>query len=222
MGKYTIPEHHLQGFEILTKLGNDKFNKLIDVLRKLEKGSLVEEIGEAFVKNGLLKKEVAESLAGIIFSVYVLKYNREKGDGDFISDIIDSLKDSKKLSVSLNWELLRKYLVELLDVDNNIGATIKSYILRGEYEKIYGNSRILTDFRPAFTDLENKIEAGVIIHNLKIVYRRGRAEKELFVAMSSEDLKELKDSINRAEKKEKILKEAVGKKIFIISEKNKK
>lgn len=55
------------------------------------------------------------------------------------------------------------------------------------------------------------MKAHIITHNLKILYKGIGKTKEIFLALDNEDLKELKKNILRAEKKEKVLKNMLGK-----------
>jgi hypothetical protein len=75
-----------------------------------------------------------------------------------------------------------------------------------EHENTWQSARILTDLRPVFgpTPTDPPV-AVVLIHNLRIAYRKGGRLQEFFVAMDSNDLKALQGAVERAVKKESSL-----------------
>ena len=92
---------------------------------------------------------------------------------------------------------------ELLSI-KAIAATNKAVDLRGEYDKIYVDSRIMTDIRPSFyEDIKKGFEIGAIVHNLRIEYHHGnKPHGQIFLALDNNDLAALKGQIIRAEEKE--------------------
>jgi len=68
--------------------------------------------------------------------------------------------------------------------------------------------RILTDVRPVFEPSapEAAPAGAVIVHTLKISYRGDNSAKDFFVALDSEDVRQLTEQLERARSKAESLK----------------
>jgi hypothetical protein len=75
-----------------------------------------------------------------------------------------------------------------------------------DHERVYLESRILTDIRTVFKEYKEQPIGAVVVHNLKITYRQNDNEKEFFVALDGSDLLNLSQEIARAETKAKEIK----------------
>jgi hypothetical protein len=73
------------------------------------------------------------------------------------------------------------------------------------HERIFLTARIFSDIRPVFGDSIESASAAVVVHNLKITVRRNEKEEDIFIALDNNDLRELKEVVDRAEKKTKAL-----------------
>ena len=59
----------------------------------------------------------------------------------------------------------------------------------------------MSDIRPVFAGSPGDTAGALIIHNLNISYHNGSRHKEFYVALDSDELDELKQVIERAQKK---------------------
>jgi len=71
---------------------------------------------------------------------------------------------------------------------------------------IYSESKVVTDIRIIFNDdLEEKDRNAMIVHGLNIEYYSANDIKNFHVSLTTTDLKDLKDVIERAISKENII-----------------
>lgn len=71
-----------------------------------------------------------------------------------------------------------------------------------EQGQAFCGARILTDIRPLFApDLKAAPTAALVVHTLRISYHQGSELKQFYVAMDSEDIQALKNTLDRAESK---------------------
>jgi hypothetical protein len=102
-------------------------------------------------------------------------------------------------------KLLKARLKKILS-DTTIRLRSKAWGLVLERPCVLGNARILTDLRPVFTSKNPaSVEAFTVIHTLVLETQEGPDAKVLHIALDPKDLSSLRDSIARAEHKEKVL-----------------
>jgi hypothetical protein len=99
-----------------------------------------------------------------------------------------------------NKATLRDRLKRLLSLDAAIGVTAKAQSVMVDQDHTFCNVRILTDIRPIFSE-SGEASAAVIIHNLRIGYHQDSKHQDFYVALDTDDIKKLKEAIERAEKK---------------------
>jgi hypothetical protein len=133
---------------------------------------------------------------------------------EFVNDVSESIRSTAHPDFPTTGPALDQFkdrLRTFLAIDA-IARAAKSNVLRYEHERTVHSLRILTDARPIFgNDVEEPPEAIAIIHTLKIAYHRsGRLEEEFFV-FDEQDLKALKNAVERAELKANSLRAALTK-----------
>ncbi len=103
--------------------------------------------------------------------------------------------------------LLKNNLEVILSSAHNLEISIKAYRLTRESSNVYRKSKVLSDIRVVFEkELDNKNRKAVLVHNLHLQYSNNSENKEFFVALDLEDLKEIKEKIDRAIRKDEIIK----------------
>jgi isocitrate dehydrogenase kinase/phosphatase len=101
-----------------------------------------------------------------------------------------------------SWARFKENLLELLKVEGSLAVASKAMNVVTEQERIFSHARILSDIRSIFKDdPEANPSAVAIIHTLRIHYHQSGDLKSFFVAMDDQDLRKLKDAIDRAQKK---------------------
>ncbi|MFC1478875.1 hypothetical protein ACFL57_05405 [Candidatus Margulisiibacteriota bacterium] len=209
-----IPEQHKPIFQKLISLSDKAIKKIISDLNNIAPTKMPEKIINSMSKSSILSKKELSNLIGLIFSLCEL----QRRDNVKVDELVDALhdyceisKDEKFYPKGKNWNTFKKRLQELLDLNNNIILSVKSLSIATDHKNTFCTSRIYTDIRPIFSnDITTQKPKTVIYHNLKIVSHEGGEHKELFVALDLEDLKQLKNQITRAEKKEEYLKKVLN------------
>ncbi|MCX6381767.1 MAG: hypothetical protein NT023_20210, partial [Armatimonadetes bacterium] len=107
-------------------------------------------------------------------------------------------------------EIFATYLKQILSVEQiDIIAKATSVLL--DHERVYSNARVLTDIRPVFSsDVAIMPTAVLIVHMLKIGYHENGEHKEFYVALDTEDVRKLQETLERATTKDKSLKDLLG------------
>lgn len=213
MAIYHIPTQDIEGFKIILNLSNkliDKINSKIELSQSVLSPS---QLAERLSAETSLNEEDCRKILKIIHSLSTLRKDDDLSKQDIVSEIIDSLKelDEEPFKLEKNWKQLEKNLTLLLSNEEKISLGFKSIHLSWEFDKIYMESKIMTDIRPVFEEeIDKNINSGIIVHSLKIEYHLSNdTHQKIFIKLDSDDLKELKEQIIRAEKKEQKIKESL-------------
>lgn len=98
-------------------------------------------------------------------------------------------------------------LNELLDA-HSLSTAAKAADLISEHEHVYGGIRIVTDLRPVFGDDPSALPEGVTLAaTIKIDHYTGGRLDSLYIAADDEDLRSIRDSVDRALKKSETMRE---------------
>ncbi|UYP43922.1 hypothetical protein NEF87_000207 [Candidatus Lokiarchaeum ossiferum] len=131
--------------------------------------------------------------------------------GDFrisLEDAINELgisKEHEKYSDIIN------FFMESIQLDNTLGISSKANATMIDHSQIIRKTRILTDIRPLFQDnFDESVKTGVIYHMLKLTTRQNKIEKNQYIAFDFEDLVNLKNTIDRALRKEKNIRQSLN------------
>lgn len=200
-----IPEVYQEGFRGLGSYSKTEFEKIVKALTQLDPVVTIRElalrISESFDLDEASLYEVLLSVASITPYLYE----------DKVTDLAKSISNVA-LRIDLidekNFEEFESRLLFLLN-NKMIFYPARAQDLLSEYDRIFINSRILTDIRPVFgVDVKEPPECGMVVHSLSINCRESRSDnyKDYFFALDSQDLSVLKEAIERAEAKASSLK----------------
>jgi len=167
--------------------------------------------------------QLAESVAGhtptlsksvilkIVDTVAALKATAAAYEdlSQFLAWISAGLCDVPELSSpdGLRISTLLERLSTLIKAKGVIEVVAKARDVITDNQRVFLETRILTDLRPVF-DVETLEEpaGAVIIHNLKLVFSESFVSREFFLTLDESDLERLEFEISRARRKADALK----------------
>lgn len=206
-----IPPKYREALIGIASLSSAAIKELESVLSN--SGPTLTSREESFSLASQLKVMSADEGMTIIealLPLYMLKGSSTKSTGEFVEDIISSLKvgsgTEKKLTQKQTTPLTGR-LTKLLGLEAiDLSAKAMSVLLEQQHSFI--SSRVLTDIRPIFDrDASKPLDGAVLVHNLKIEYMESGEEKEFFVALDKRDIQLLIDVLTRAQQKESSIKQ---------------
>jgi len=201
----TIPERFHQGFKYFFDLTDKKQDALIKTINDLQMGLSPSKITEEISQKLKLDKSRTEEIVDVLFSLIRAKESFDDDLELFVDRIVDALEGAKIVKAKPK-KKLSDLLFKFLNLRGSFYFTFKGIDLSTERQKILSESKIFTDIRPIFGDSKDyNINCSLIIHNLKIEYFEDAKQKNIFFALDSKDLKDLKDIIIRAQEKEKAI-----------------
>jgi len=198
--RYRLTPEVAKGIELLASLRTVEVRALAQELeRRLTVKLAIDEELAALIRESSLGKEKSSEehgrIAEAITGVHLLRVSSPKRVDDVVADIIDAFKDFRS---EADTSALRENLALILNV-KVLQASTKAWTLIGDHDTIYLASRIITDLRPVFDeDLEQPLNASLVTHTIKLTVRTEGKSKPVYVVADGSDLKELRDSIDRA------------------------
>lgn len=207
---WQIPKDDLLAILKINDLSDESVKALSSVLAVAPMKHDIEEMTESIAD--AIQSIPYDELTSIIRVLDTLYHIREVTNVDlplFIDDIADGVQYSDYDDIDLQKveaTSLKRKLEALLSI-KTLKLISKSTIIQCDGERLYCESKILSDIRPIFDDDPSIIPSGAVItHTLKVIYHLGRDRQEFHVILNSEDLESLQEVITRAQMKEKTLK----------------
>lgn len=210
-----IPDKHK---ELLLKFSQLTNEQRVGILNYLDSDEifnlgiedLIDNLNSKFEDFDIDFPKLVEVIFSMSRSIGMLKVDKKT----FVDEVISSISDDGNLKNDIREDLIRIF-------DSSLALSSKAIDLLLEGERALSTTRIITDLRPIFNEeKEAKINAGVILHTLKISYKDSKSsDNEFYVQLDSGDLQTLKDQISRAEIKERQLKDSIRDVIKIIDPK---
>ena len=220
----SIPEEYKVGFKDIFLLDESDFSSIVEGLKGI---SLTSSIKKLAIAATIFKPSIHDMVANIFLSVGSLTSFIEKGVSieeishdicivlsDELLEETEGLNEDEEIEDGLSGLLEESGKQKLIERLSTLLETERLYYaakandLMYEYQNVFIQAKMVTDVRPIFNiKIEKAPIAGLIIHNLHIHYRGDRESehRDIFLALDSDDLKSLKDTLIRAETKEKSL-----------------
>lgn len=215
MAKYIIPEEFISGFKELSFLKKDLTDKISDILKKMDIGDGPETLAKKLSDNKHLSKLDLSLISLTIFSLISLA--QKENIDHLVDDLTQAYSFQKKEVQKDEITNLKNNLITILNSIDKINLTFKAKELQLEHDKIFTDCRVISDVRLIFLDkLDESPKQALVIHNLKVEYQQDEKIKESFFALDLDDLKKLKEQIERAIEKENIIKRKINQEITFI------
>lgn len=209
MEELQIPDKFKPGFKLILSIDSTTVEKLMDALRQASPSLLIEDLASTLASRieVLTEEEVINILEALI-SLFNLRDYSGISINKLIKGISQAIQEDEefpKISDEQEQEFGRR-LATFLEFDTVLNVTSKAIDVVRDHERIFTSSRILTDMRPIFeSEVENGPAGVAIVHMLKIEYVDLDGKHEFFVALNSIDLDQLRQQLDRADRKEKAI-----------------
>lgn len=207
MPKISIPERVLPGFEILANLENSKLSSLIGYLKSIKVGIkfdvLANELEEFF------NPKDSNLIVITLISFSELFENTDRNFKQLAEELASSYVEIS--NDDINFDTKNKLQNNLLEIFNNctqLITTLKAKGLAVENENTLTSVKILSDIRPVFNlKIEEKDRTAIILHKIHLEYQKESENKDIFITLDSDDLRILLKTIERAIKKDQIIRD---------------
>jgi hypothetical protein len=211
MEELQIPEKFKSGFKLLISIDSRTVEEFIDAFKQAQPSRINDLVSAVTSRVNTLTIEEVKDVIETLISLYNLRdYLQENNDAstdEVIEKISQSVQNDEELNITDEQKQeFEKRLATFLGFDAVLSFTSKAIEVIRDHERLFTNSRVHTDMRPVFeSDLEDSPAGVAIVHMLKIEYADLDGKHEFFVALDSVDLEQLREQLDRAERKTKAI-----------------
>lgn len=198
-----IPKSQLPAFQKFLSYDQERLNLLLAALKESKQGLFPDQLTKEISKKIKLDERETKQIVSILLSMYSTRFAHGGSIEAFLKDTFDTLMESSVKPQDEDWTRYKNFFTDYLSLKGQIQVTTKAFDILLGNERNYIDTRIFTDIRPVFTEDPSEEPVGaVLVHNLKIEYRKENSTQEFFVALDSQDLLKLRKVIDRAIAKE--------------------
>ncbi len=199
-----IPSKDLEQIKFYSELDSKVKQKILQSIRDFEKGMMPKTFVKTLMEKTSLSRENASGLLSLIMNFHHNLINSDLSKDVYYKTLYDSLIQEDNLE--LDSVLIIDVFKELVENSNkNLLITLQAITLYGNNQKVFYGSKVFHEIRPIFVDGKN--EGSLCIHKFKLEFRQNDEIEEIFMALDTEDLQKLKDTIAIAEKELTLIKD---------------
>jgi len=208
-----IPDSEYEALKQLSKLTESQFSELVNALNAATPAFFPSAFSKALAdKTPSIPRPELARYVRLLVNLYPAKEYRKKTAEDIANDLKETIEDEKPDGFPLDkLPELKTRLKTLFSIDRAIAVTAKATDIATDRERLCCGVKILSDIRAIFSGPADSISAALVIHTLNISYHEGVDHKEFYVGLDKEDIRSLKEALERAEKKEHLLQSAINK-----------
>lgn len=208
MTDISIPLEVVPGFKSIAALSKKSVQQIVSYLINTKVSSDPNDFLKGladFIKNTLKIKGHKDIVVAIASFINLLKEDSYKNVAE---NLANSFKELHSANISeKDFIILKNNLSQILKACDNLELSVKAFTLKRESVNIYQRSKVVSDIRIIFNkEIDSKDRQAVLVHNLHITYRTNSKNKNFFVALDLNDLKEIQVQIERAIAKDTIIK----------------
>lgn len=204
--RVTIPQGSVPGFKVLADLSEESFSAVLGAVKTIPVGALPTSYRKTFRVPNIPTGDM-DALGRMVFSFGSLMSQYDNKLVVTPADLLDSYLEQTKQSLDDTAKgILRDRLGKVLSASINLSVTYKATALLNA-NIVLQDLKIYSDVRFVFEDeeLTRLGEYSVLFHNLSIDYGHGDETKNLSITVDGEQLLELRKTIDRAIKKEELM-----------------
>lgn len=205
MAKLNIPQELDSDFKTFFTLGKEEKESVLTAMdNPINQDEDFMSLVETLKKDAGLSPEKAASLNSLFVSLVAAEAETGVNFDSFIQDVIQHLTDRGDPSLLPPED----FASDMKRVYHGLRKKVKSMVITHQRERLFHDVQIFTDLRPVFSgEGPESVDAMSVIHTIRLRFRENNQNREIYVAVDKKDLSDLKRQIDRAENKEKVIRE---------------
>jgi hypothetical protein len=222
--KFNVPRQELPFFKQLVSTTPETLKTLTEALAKQPPSLDVDKLAMAVAKDANVEESVAQQLLQLVWRLTMVQRRLELSAEDFVNSLaagLDTLpNDEWSAEDRAGWAKVIGPLEELLTSDTAATSSAKASELLFDQQLGLCSSRIITETRAVFDDSAQTIKGILLFHTLVLRCHEGSNNRDIYIALDSNDLILLREQLERAERKEKVLQntlQSAGLKVIDVS-----
>jgi len=203
-----IPNSELVVVRTIADLEESIFVAFVKAIEETDTKYLAVDFSETLApKIPALKVSQMKPILRTALSLYNIMTSRNRSPEELGNDLKETIEiTDPNIFPHDKASILRDRIQKLLSIGKVMALAAKTLDVMTDQDKIFCAVKVLSDIRPVFQDSTDAVSAAVVIHNLRIGYHQDGEHREFSVAMSLEDVRKVKEAMERAERKSYTLK----------------
>ncbi len=206
-----VPESELANLKVLAYAPTRTLEAIDDALKKTSPMLDVDALATSVAESTGLPASDVRPLVFTLCRLASIQRKLELSTKDFVGALTASLREtqSDRWSVedSDNWAGREENIARLLGPGSAVTQAAKAAELLFEQQLVFLGSRVVTDLRPVFDEPGEQVLAFVVFHTLAITYYEAGDTRTIHIAMDADDVRRLREHLERAARKEKVIKQ---------------
>jgi hypothetical protein len=205
---FQVPEGEVPGLRRLAHVSPDVMSKVASALARAEPSLAVDVLAASAAQQAELDVVDVRSVVVTLWRLAIVQRRLELSADQFVTALTRSLGENSEWTPedAQSWGAVSSTLRGILSPDLPLAVAAKAADLVVEQHLLFCTARVLTDLRPVFDDSASEVQAFVPVHTLAVTCHEGPETRRIYIAMDSNDVAQLREHLERAERKEKILK----------------
>ncbi len=212
MATLSVPEPVTTGLTKIATLSDDTFQELLSAFGKIPARLLQNKIfddGVLFELRSIPPDDLT-AIRDTVFSLYVGRVTTNVPVSTFVDQVVESIEAASPLFVN-DLDQLKERVFQLLTIEP-LKAVAKAHDLLTEHSRLFNFSRIVSQIRPIFGEkLDNAPSSAIIEHMLTISFSQAGRRNEFVIGLDSADVKQLMETLSRAQSEAEGLKALLNK-----------
>ncbi len=190
-----MPEEFVPVLTMLHRVSQENYEALRDAVDVLGQPAGIAEFADLASGSGDVSIEEAQALLSMMLSTLA---RADVGDLD-LDELVDQMAATDSLGLGGDErEDLALRIKGLID-HRSTQVLHKSLALMREHQRIFLDTRIVTDIRPVFGgDVSEELDAVVLSHSLKIDFIEEGRRRRFDVVLDQSDLQVMQSAVERA------------------------
>ncbi len=204
----TFISERRSGLLRLLHLSQEQMQKLYNAVEAAHPTLTISAFSRQVASMSEIDENIVSDIIWAVGGIYYVSFAAGRSLRDIVQDIRWELEsaDSEVTLHEDNLGELEKRLMMFLELHASLGVTAKARMLVGLHEPVFLDAQVVSDIRPVFG--ENPEEpplAAIVLHRLRISYRDGEQEKDFSVVLETQEIADVRTTLNRADLKAKSL-----------------
>ena len=206
-----IPQSELKVLKKFIKIPSEQQDLILQKFSEISPTVTLKSIETLIMKELNYEQKDSQKFIKFLLNFYINYFFFKGSIEEFNEEVIipSFILDKSKIKIEeKDFNKIKSITEKILSLDKTIGIISKISYLSDENPNHYLKSHLITDLRYIFYSEPTEIpDYALIKHTLKLNYFSNKKLQEIFITLDNEDLKELKQNIERAIEKEKTLRE---------------
>lgn len=205
-----VPQHQLPGIKQFLDEPLQTLQTLVSCIVSSEPSTDIENLAEYCQSTSGVDSGIAEEVITLAINLNRIKRALNKTSDEVIKAIPISLHGHQfwNNELALKWVEREALLQQLLTPDGTIEVMAKIRELHQECQTILLEAKVMTDLRYVYNGDASKIVGGLVLNTLGIDVMEGHNQvQQMHVLLSDNEIEELIDHLQRAQKKSLLAKE---------------